>query len=170
MRHSLFICKLTALILLLSVSSLRASCQESSYAKIYIEGKPYYVYTVRAGEGLYFHRSNFLGFGGRNLSNQIPDVKVVLKRDKRLTYLQKVNPMLTVAARSNIQTFSERQSFADDNRKTSFQHIVARGETVYSIANIYDTTVEEIYRTQCFSTEWNICRRYAHDPSKADTE
>ncbi|HRS41215.1 MAG TPA: LysM domain-containing protein, partial [Dysgonamonadaceae bacterium] len=53
MRHSLFICKLTALILLLSVSSLRASCQESSYAKIYIEGKPYYVYTVRAGEGLY---------------------------------------------------------------------------------------------------------------------
>jgi len=93
MRHSLFICKLTALILLLSVSSLRASCQESSYAKIYIEGKPYYVYIVRAGEGLYFHRSNFLGFGGRNLSNQIPDVKVVLKRDKRLTYLQKVNPM-----------------------------------------------------------------------------
>jgi len=145
MRHSLFICKLTALILLLSVSSLRASCQESSYAKIYIEGKPYYVYTVRAGEGLYSIAQTF-SVSVDELIKSNPGCESGLKAGQTLNVPAKSQPDASVAARSNIQTFSERQSFADDNRKTSFQHIVARGETVYSIANIYDTTVEEIYR------------------------
>ncbi|MDN5296199.1 MAG: hypothetical protein PWQ71_305, partial [Bacteroidota bacterium] len=145
MRHSLFICKLTALILLLSVSSLRASCQESSYAKIYIEGKPYYVYTVRAGEGLYSIARTF-SVSVDELIKSNPGCESGLKAGQTLNVPAKSQPDASVAARSNIQTFSERQSFADDNRKTSFQHIVARGETVYSIANIYDTTVEEIYR------------------------
>jgi len=146
MRQSLFICKLTALILFLSVSSLRASSQESSYAKIYIEGKPYYVYTVRAGEGLYSIARTF-SVSVDELIKSNPGCESGLKVGQTLNVPAKSQPDISaVASSENTKISSEPQPVANNNQKTFFQHIVARGETVYSIANTYNTTVEEIYR------------------------
>lgn len=146
MRHSLFMCKLTALILFLSVSSLRASSQESSYAKIYIEGKPYYVYTVRAGEGLYSIARTF-SVSVDELIKSNPGCESGLKVGQTLNVPAKSQSDISaVASSENTKISSEPQPVANNNQKTFFQHIVARGETVYSIANTYNTTVEEIYR------------------------
>jgi LysM repeat protein len=76
-----------------------------------------------------------------------PGCESGLKVGQTLNVPAKNQPDISATARSaNTQTSSEPQSVANDNQKTFSQHIVARGETVYSIANIYDTTVEEIYR------------------------
>ena len=149
MRHTFFICKLTALTLFLSVSLLHASAQEASYTKIYIEGKPYYVYTVKPGEGLYAVARTF-SVSVDDLLKANPGCENGLKVGQTLNVPVKKESALSPKHSSSKVTSKPqnpvKQTKNDDSQKTSFKHIVARGETVYSLANMYDTTEEAIYQ------------------------
>jgi LysM repeat protein len=149
MRHTFFICKLTALTLFLSVSLLHASAQEASYTKIYIEGKPYYVYTVKPGEGLYAVTRTF-SVSVDDLLKANPGCENGLKVGQTLNVPVKKESALSSKHSSSKVTSKPqnpvKQTKNDDSQKTSFKHIVARGETVYSLANMYDTTEEAIYQ------------------------
>lgn len=140
MHHKLFFSKICAVVLLFAVSFSAISAQPATYETITNNGQTFYKYTVKAGEGLYTVSRTF-SVSIDEITKYNPDVSSGLK----------VGQQLLIPA-SKRETTPSRQQTPDDQNKT-FRHTVSRGETVYSIAKMYNITVEEIYRNNNGSRE-----------------
>ena len=146
MRH-ISLCKLIAIIFFLEFFAVHA--QEFPYEKIALNGKIFYVYYVKPGEGLYSISRTFSVTTDEILKHN-PSIEKGVKSGQVL-YIP-VKDAEQVSALKDSIIFQSQSSISDQSRITSFdesntfKHIVSLGETVYSIAQMYHTTVEEIYR------------------------
>lgn len=133
MYTKLFFRRIYAAVLILAVSLSAINAQPGASQTVINNGQTFYKYTVKAGEGLYAI--------SRNFSVSIDDIK---KYNPEVSTGLKVGQEILVPASASLAT-NVRPQTPDDQNKT-FRHTVSRGETVYSIAKMYNTTVEEIYR------------------------
>jgi LysM repeat protein/ABC-type branched-subunit amino acid transport system substrate-binding protein len=146
MRH-ISLCKLIAIIFFLEFFAVHA--QEFPYEKIALNGKIFYVYYVKPGEGLYSISRTFSVTTDEILKHN-PSIEKGVKSGQVL-YIPVKDAEQVPALKDSI-IFQSQSSISDQSRITSFdesntfKHIVSPGETVYSLAQMYHTTVEEIYR------------------------
>lgn len=109
--------------------------QNRSYPKVNIDGKEFYRYEVQAGEGLLSIARTF-SVSIDEVLKYNPTAKDGLKKGQSLN--------IPVPKNNSIPTL-DQNSF--------FYHNIERGETVYSLAAMYNTSVEEIYKLNPNSKE-----------------
>jgi LysM repeat protein/ABC-type branched-subunit amino acid transport system substrate-binding protein len=121
-------------VLLLSWSGQHVQCQEPvvverSNNKVVIEGNVYYVHVVKAGQTLYSVGRAY------NVS-----VKEIMIENPGVTEELRIGQVLKIPSRpASAFEVDTRQEVADTN-----QHVVAPGETIYSISRQHAIAVEEI--------------------------
>ncbi|MCW1736180.1 PBP1 and LysM peptidoglycan-binding domain-containing protein [Anaerorudis cellulosivorans] len=131
--------KITVIIFFFVFCAVHA--QELPYEKITMNGKMFYIYHVKAGEGLYFISRTF-SVNADEILKFNPTIENGLKSGQVL-YI----PINDASQTSAFQIPPSNQSpVTTPNKSNTFKHIVLPGETVYSLAQMYHTTVEEIYR------------------------
>ncbi|MDR0421746.1 MAG: LysM peptidoglycan-binding domain-containing protein [Proteiniphilum sp.] len=125
-------------VLFLTVSFLFLSAQELKYKTVKVDGQAYYEYTVQPGEGLYAISRTF-SVSMEDIVRHNPGADKALHKGNRLLI------PVTAGEEKKGETSASRQSPPTD-QNTTFLHTVALGETVYAIAKMYHTTVDEIFR------------------------
>lgn len=129
-------------------SLLTANSQELRAETVVVNGKNYYDYTVRTGEGLYAVSRAFSVSVAELIRNNPGSEKGLQNGQSLLIPVNDENQKMGGASLSPTHTAQSpivNQSILGD-QNTTFQHTVVLGETVYGIANMYHTTVEEINR------------------------
>lgn len=99
-----------------------------------ILGGKYYMYESQKGESLFGIARKF-GWDDEQLQKLNPDAISPLKKGVKIYYPVEVNGDL-----------KEKVGVPKSSVNTEFDHIIKRGETVYSIAKLYSIPVETIYR------------------------
>lgn len=134
--------RIFVLIILLGVGFQNLRAQDQPYETVTVNGQRYYRYTVKAGEGLYAISRTF-SVSVAEILRHNPGSAAGLKNGQELLIpVTRENAQLATSA-TPAQPSGQEQ-FADQN--TTFRHTVVKGETVYSIAKMYHTTVNEVYR------------------------
>lgn len=127
------------IVLVLSLVSVVAQ------AKININGKPFYTYNVKAGETLY-SISKYFSVSVEDILVHNPNAKDGLQSGQVLN-IPVTNANNALRAKPQEPQSPRRTSTqVYDNQNNTFKHTVQRGETVYGIANMYNSTVEELFR------------------------
>lgn len=116
------------LIILFTIFTFWASAQNLSYPKVVIDGQEFYSYEVKPGEGLFSIARTF-----------------ELPIDQILKYNPSAKDGLMNGQKLNIPIPPSKQKLVLDQNSV-FYHNIERGETVYSLAAMYNTTPEAIYR------------------------
>lgn len=147
-------------LLLLLLCFTQTSAQ--SYETVTVNGKQYYKYVVKAGEGLYSVSRTF-AISIAEIANHNPKVSEGLKVGQIL-YIP-VTPAQTSNTTNPTSSTPPplEQSPREDN---TFRHTVARGETVYGIAQMYHTTVENIYKYNSGARNGIVEGQYLTIPQK----
>lgn len=109
--------------LLMTISSAMLA-QTSKLEKINILGKEYYCYTASEGESLY-GVSKATGWDQALISSMNPELSSPLKDGQRIIY---------PVGEKTVATHGDTE------------HLIAKGETVYSISRRYNVTPEDIYK------------------------
>jgi len=149
MRSTLRLSKIFALILLLGIGFQSLRAQDQPYEIVTVNGQRYYKYSVKAGEGLYAISRTF-SVSVAEILRHNPGSATGLKNGQELLIpVTKENARLATSATPAPP--SGQDTSVDQN--TTFRHTVARGETVYSIAKMYHTTVNEVNRYNPGATE-----------------
>ncbi|NPA35762.1 MAG: LysM peptidoglycan-binding domain-containing protein, partial [Chlorobi bacterium] len=128
-KNSAYIMRI-ALLLFFSLSFLSQIYSQDVNAKIIIEGKTYYLYKVKKGEGLYRISKNF-GVSQQEILDANPDARNGLKEGQLLKI-----PVIS-GRNSNI---SEIQ-----NSGKYIFHTVKKGQTVFYISHKYNVPENVIY-------------------------
>ena len=118
------------LITLFTLLSFWATAQSLPYPKVSIEGQEFYRYEVKPGEGLFSIARTF-----------------AIPIDQILKYNPSAKDGLMNGQELNIPVIvadAKQKPVLDQN--SVFYHNIERGETVYSLAAMYNTTEAEIYR------------------------
>ena len=116
------------LIALFAILTFWASAQSLPYPKVVIDGQEFYSYEVKPGEGLFSISRTF-----------------ELPIDQILKYNPSAKDGLMNGQKLNIPILpSEQKPVLDQN--SVFYHHIERGETVYTLAAMYNTTPEAIYK------------------------
>lgn len=110
-----------------------ASFAEVRLPKVNISGQEYYVYEVKKGDSLY-GIANRYGWKVDKLSELNPGQSVKLHKGAKIYY-----------PTDSSDTSSQKQTFEAPESYPVVQHVVKRGETVYSISKMYDVAVDDIY-------------------------
>ena len=116
------------LIILFAIFTLWATAQSLPYPKVTIDGQEFYNYEVKPGEGLFSISRTF-----------------ALPIDQILKYNPPAKDGLVNGQRLNIPIPQSTQKPVLD-QNSIFYHNIERGETVYSLAAMYNTTPEAIYK------------------------
>ena len=116
------------LIILFAIFTLWATAQSLPYPKVTIDGQEFYNYEVKPGEGLFSISRTF-----------------ELPIDQILKYNPPAKDGLVNGQRLNIPIPQSTQKPVLD-QNSIFYHNIERGETVYSLAAMYNTTPEAIYK------------------------
>lgn len=121
--------------------------QTDDYEKIISDGQLFYKYKVKSGEGLYAVSRTF-NIPVNDILKANPGAVASLKNGQELLIpvLQNTPQTVSFAAERNTQ-----QSSIDQNH--TFRHTVVRGETLYGISQMYNTSVDEIIRSNSGLTE-----------------
>jgi len=119
-----------------SLTTLAA--QNIPYEMVSLNGQTFYKYSVKSGEGLYAVSRAF-SVPVSELLKYNPAAKDGLKNGQELLV-----PANKTSLQTPVSSSSSQQAPVDQNN--TFQHTVSRGETVFSIAQMYNTSVTEIYR------------------------
>lgn len=141
-------------VLFLGISLLSLQAQDLKYKTVEVNGQTYYEYNVQSGEGLYAISRTF-SVSVADILRHNPGAERGLQNGQKLLIPvagenkgQVVSPSQSANVPQSSQSPRPFQSFqsppADQN--TTFQHTVVLGETVYGIAKMYHTTVDEIFR------------------------
>lgn len=157
MSRTHLLSNILVIILLLSVCVNAIYAQNLPQETVVVEGKRYYKYKVQPGEGLYAISRTFSvtvadilrsnpGANSGLQSGQDLLIPVNSANEQQLTNQSTEPSQSSTPSQSSqpTQSSSPLQLPADQN--VNFQHTVVRGETVYSISNMYNTSVEEIYK------------------------
>lgn len=141
-------------VLFLGISLLSLQAQDLKYKTVEVNGQTYYEYNVQSGEGLYAISRTF-SVSVADILRHNPGAERGLQNGQKLLIPvagenkgQVVSPSQSANVPQSSQSPRPFQPFqslpADQN--TTFQHTVVLGETVYGIAKMYHTTVDEIFR------------------------
>lgn len=134
--------RIFVLIILLGVGFQNLRAQDQPYETVTVNGQRYYRYPVKAGEGLYAISRTF-SVSVAEILRHNPGSAVGLKNGQELLIpVTRENAQLATSATPARPSGQYRS--VDQN--TTFRHTVVKGETVYSIAKMYHTTVNEVYR------------------------
>lgn len=112
--------------------SLSSSAKENALSVVELLGEKYYVYKAKNGDSLFGIARTF-GWDDKILAELNPSVVSPLKKGMLIYYPTGEKVKINDAA---FEIFSEQ---------TELHHEVKRGETVYSIAKMYNIPVEKIY-------------------------
>jgi len=142
MCNTLRLSKIFAIVLLLSIGFHFLQAQNLPYETVTVNGRSYYKYTVKSGEGLYAI-SRVFSVSVADILRHNPGSNTGLQNGQEL-----LTPVTAGQANSTVSsTPDSRASQAPpQDQNTTFRHTVMRGETVYSISRMYHTTVNEINR------------------------
>ncbi|WP_019538792.1 LysM peptidoglycan-binding domain-containing protein [Proteiniphilum acetatigenes] len=154
MHNRFNLSKIFSVVLFLSISLFSLQAQDLKYKTVEVNGQTYYEYNVQSGEGLYAISRTF-SVSVADILRHNPGAERGLQNGQKLLIpvaREGRSQGTSVSPRSNSpQSPSSPQAFrspqsppADQN--TAFQHTVVIGETVYGIAKMYHTTVDEIFR------------------------
>lgn len=145
--------KISTFIVLVALSSIALFAQNLPHNTITREGQTFYEYKVKPGEGLYGIARAF-SVSQDVIIQHNPDAKIGLKSGQTL-YIP--------AAKTGVATDNSSAPETSENTKITFQqpinqnhtflHTVARGETLFSISQMYRTSVNEIIRYNTGLTE-----------------
>ncbi len=138
MSNALRLSKLFAIFILFIVGVHSLNAQNLPFETVTIDGNIYYKYKVQSGEGLYSISRTF-SVSVADIIRSNPSANQGLQSGQELL-IPIVN---TGDIRQNVVNTNQSQ-LTDQN--LNFKHTVVKGETVYSISQMYNTTVEEIYR------------------------
>ncbi|HBX46050.1 LysM peptidoglycan-binding domain-containing protein [Limibacterium fermenti] len=149
MHDSLFLKKIYLFLFCLALSGAAVSAQQVPYEVVTNNGQTFYKYTVKPGEGVYAV--------ARNFSVSVADI---LRHNPGASSGLQNGQYLLIPVRGNSQLVnttvpmpgSVRQGPVENQNKT-FKHTVVRGETVFSLSQMYHTSVEEIYNLNPGSKE-----------------
>ncbi len=125
------------------LTTLSLSSQNKPYNTVTRNGQSFYEYKVQPGEGLYSV--------ARNMS---VSQETIIKHNPDVTKGLQVGQSIFIPT-SEVTTTSTNVSGKpqNGNQNHTFKHTVARGETLYSISQMYNTTVAEIMRYNSGLTE-----------------
>lgn len=148
MRNIFFLTPVFLLICLFYTGFQPLQAQERPYETTTLNGQRFIKYTVKTGEGLYAI-SRMFSTPISEIIRHNPDVNVGLKNGQELLIpVNNENAWRATTLDSNQPLPAE---LLDQN--ITFQHTVSKGETLYSISNMYHTTVDEINRYNPGATE-----------------
>ncbi|WP_352421394.1 LysM peptidoglycan-binding domain-containing protein [Proteiniphilum sp.] len=151
-------------VLFLHISLLSLSAQDLNYKTVQVNGQTYYEYNVQSGEGLYAISRTF-SVSVAEILRHNPGAERGLQNGQRLLIpvtgenkgRNSDSPLNTNTSQSIRSPQSPRSSGGGQSRaqdqNTTFQHTVVVGETVFGIARMYHTTVDEIFRLNPGSRE-----------------
>ena len=141
MRNTYFMGKLHAIILFFAISALSLTAQNLPYETVTQNGQTFYKYSVKSGEGLYAISRTF-SVSVADILRHNPGANTGLQNGQQL--LIPVNESNAPASSASVGTQQTVAPPVDQNR--TFQHKVSVGETLYAIAHMYNTSVDEIKR------------------------
>lgn len=143
MRNTALLSKLTAIILFFVISLSALSAQNLPYETVTSNGQTYYKYSVKPGEGLYAISRTF-SVSVADILRHNPGANTGLQSGQQLLIPVKDGAKTTATSQATVSPTTTQQVVVDQNN--TFKHTVTRGETVFSISRMYNTTVDEIYR------------------------
>ncbi|MCK9502311.1 MAG: amino acid ABC transporter substrate-binding protein [Fermentimonas caenicola] len=149
MIDSLRFSKLLAIVVLFLLGIQSLNSQGMPYETVTVDGKSYYKYKVQPGEGLYSISRTF-SVTVADLLRSNPNANQGLQNGQELLIpITNGNLQSQVSTSKNNSVGSVAQTIdqtspIDQNK--NFRHTVVKGETVFSISQMYNTTVDEIYR------------------------
>lgn len=148
MYNRLTMSRIFSIVLFLSIWLLSLQAQDLKYETVDINGQTYYEYSVQSGEGLYAISRAF-SVSVADILRHNPGAERGLQNGQKLLIpvnSENKKQIISASQRTGTpQSPNSLQSLRVD-QNTAFQHTVVLGETVYSIAKMYNTTVEEVFR------------------------
>ncbi len=128
--------------------SLSLQAQDLRYKTVEVNGQIYYEYNVQSGEGLYAISRTF-SVSVADILRHNPGAERGLQNGQKLLIpVTGTNNGEHVSSSPSPQSPLPPGSFQSppQDQNTAFQHTVVLGETVFGIARMYHTTVDEIFR------------------------
>lgn len=141
MGHFIHLNRILIITLCLISGSYFIQAQQLPYETVTVNGQPYYKYKVQSGQGLHAI-SRIFSVSVADILRHNPGSNSGLQSGQELLIPQSSGA--ETKAPGATQKAPINQGHIDQNN--SFQHMVVKGETVYSISRMYHTTVEEINR------------------------
>lgn len=129
--------------------------QDLKYETVNVNGQTYYDYTVQSGEGLYSISRTF-SVSVAEIIRHNPGVERGLQSGQKLLIPfsgEKRGESAPAAASSGFSRPAQAVQSPPADQNTTFKHTVMTGETVYGIARMYHTTVDEVHRLNPGSRE-----------------
>ena len=138
MGNSQLFNKILSLIFLFSIVFCNIKAQNLPYEKVTVGNQSFYKYRVQSGEGLYAI--------SRTFSVSVADI---IRNNPGSTQGLQSGQELLIPIAGNIESntsYTPLNQGGQSDQNINFNHTVVSGETVYSISNMYNTSVDEIYK------------------------
>lgn len=148
MYNRLTMSRIFSIVLFLSIWLLSLQAQDLKYETVDINGQTYYEYSVQSGEGLYAISRAF-SVSVADILRHNPGAERGLQNGQKLLIpvnSENKKQIISASQRTGTPQFPNSLQSLRVDQNTAFQHTVVLGETVYSIAKMYNTTVEEVFR------------------------
>lgn len=147
MHKSLGVRKILSLFLFVAIFISTASAQTTTHETVTQNGQTYYKYTVKQGEGLYAISRAF-NVSVNDILKSNPGAASGLKNGQELL-IPAAQGAAAAVQPASVQNVQQQPK----NQNHTFRHTIARGETLYGISQMYNTTVDEIVRYNSGLTE-----------------
>ena len=138
MGNSQLFSKILSLIFLFSIVFCNIKAQNLPYEKVTVGNQSFYKYRVQSGEGLYAI--------SRTFSVSVADI---IRNNPGSTQGLQSGQELLIPIAGNIESntsYTPLNQGGQGDQNINFNHTVVSGETVYSISNMYNTSVDELYK------------------------
>lgn len=138
--------------LLMSIGCQLLRAQGLPYETVTVDGQSYYKYKVQPGEGLYAISRTF-SVSVAEILRHNPGANSGLQSGQELLIPSASPPASQAPSNAPSPAVNTPPATASADQNITFNHTVISGETVYSIAKMYNTTVEEVHRLNPASRE-----------------
>lgn len=138
--------------LLMSIGCQLMRAQGLPYETVTVDGQSYYKYKVQPGEGLYAISRTF-SVSVAEILRHNPGANSGLQSGQELLIPSASPPASQAPSNAPSPAVNTPPATASADQNITFNHTVISGETVYSIAKMYNTTVEEVHRLNPASRE-----------------
>lgn len=145
MFNSLQLSKIFVFLLVVCLGIQPLHAQQLPYERVTVEGQNYYRYKVQPGEGLYAISRTF-SVSVAEILRHNPGANTGLQSGQELLIPAPASATTQAGGVATPQAPPGGGATNPADQNITFQHKVVSGETVYNIAHMYNTTVEEVYR------------------------
>ena len=114
--------------------SASAAGSAKNLPKVSIAGSEYYMYEVKKGDSLYGIANQF-GWNIDRLDELNPSLGSKLEKGTKVYYPVDIE----------VRQGEDEQEFTTPESYPVIRHVVKKGDSVYSIAKMYDVSVDKIY-------------------------